>query len=208
MNLINRSLVIRRIAGAIAATLLLAACGGQGATLPSRDSVGLEPTSQVNSAPSLDAIGPRAVLSPTSLNFGRPGTQNLHLSNPGTAPLLIRKIVASGCHGFGQYFVCFTQTNDCPGTLRKDTACTIAVDFTYGHVAGTFTGTVSVYDNAPGSPQVCTLTGTAPCTPLGRPCGSSFPPCCPGLVCQGASVGNYCEPASNSQRGTYRVAYP
>jgi hypothetical protein len=101
------------------------------------------------------AVGPSASLNPTSLNFGNqmigvPSTaQNVTLTNGGNASLSITSIAASGD---------YTQTNNCGTSLAAGANCAISVTFT-PTVAGTRTGTVSVTDNAPGSPQSASLTG-------------------------------------------------
>jgi hypothetical protein len=100
--------------------------------------------------------GANATLSPTSLTFAAQlvGTtsspQSITLSNYGTATLNLTSISASGD---------FTQTNTCGSTLIVLASCTISVSFqpTQG---GTRTGAVSIRDNAAGSPQKLSLTGT------------------------------------------------
>src|SRR5207247_8134408 len=56
----------------------------------------------------------------------------------------------------------FAQNNNCPmspSTLAASASCTINVTFTPS-VGGTRTGTLTVTDNAGGSPQTASLTGT------------------------------------------------
>ncbi len=75
------------------------------------------------------------------------------LTNTGLGPLTINSIATSGD---------FAQTNTCPvspATLAAGGACTIAVTFTPTAV-GARTGTLTVTDNAVGSPQTIPLTGT------------------------------------------------
>jgi hypothetical protein len=106
--------------------------------------------------PSCGASGPTASLNPTSLTFGNQnvGTtsaaQNITLSNGGTAALSITSIAASGD---------YAQTNTCGTSLAAGANCAISVTFT-PTAAGTRTGTITVTDNAPGSPQTASLTGT------------------------------------------------
>ncbi|MGD0693506.1 MAG: choice-of-anchor D domain-containing protein [Terriglobia bacterium] len=100
-------------------------------------------------------VGAMAQLSPTYINFGYQGVgttsppQLVSLANSGNATLNVTSIVASGD---------FAQTNNCPATIGPGANCTISVTFTPTAI-GTRNGTVSVTDNAPGSPQVVTLTG-------------------------------------------------
>jgi hypothetical protein len=99
---------------------------------------------------------PAVTLSPTSLTFGTQlkGTtspaQTATLTNTGTASLTISGLRASAA---------FTQTNTCPASLAAAASCTISVSFA-PQVNGTATGTISITDNAKGSPQTVSLTGS------------------------------------------------
>jgi phosphatidylserine/phosphatidylglycerophosphate/cardiolipin synthase-like enzyme len=103
---------------------------------------------------------PLAVLSPTSLTF--PGTalntaataQTVTLSNPGTAPLTGIAISLTGTNASA-----FSETSTCAATLAAGSSCAISVGFTPA-TAGPLTATLSVSDNATGSPQTLALTGT------------------------------------------------
>ena len=53
----------------------------------------------------------------------------------------------------------FAQTNDCPASLAPDAFCTIAVTFTPS-VAIKQTGMLTITDNANGTMQTVTLSGT------------------------------------------------
>ena len=53
----------------------------------------------------------------------------------------------------------FTQTNNCGGSLGVGASCSITVSFTPS-AAGTRAGSLLVADNAPGTPQAATLSGT------------------------------------------------
>jgi hypothetical protein len=98
---------------------------------------------------------PTVTLSPPSLRFasqlvGTPSNpQDVTLSNTGSAPLLVTKIVASAN---------FAQKNNCPPSLAPGANCTIGVVFEPRRV-GTITGTITITDNAGNSPQVVPLTG-------------------------------------------------
>ena len=104
--------------------------------------------------------GPISVLSPSSLTFAAQnvGTsspaQMITLSNTGTGPLNINNISITGTNPGD-----FTQTNTCPASVTVGTSCTISVTFTPA-ATGTRTASVSITDNAPGSPQLVPLTGT------------------------------------------------
>ena len=110
---------------------------------------------------------PQAVLSPASLAFGSLTTgltsaaQTVTLSNPGTAALSITGISVTGAGSS-----VFAQTNSCGTTLAAGASCSISVTFTPNAAAG-FAASISVADNATGSPQSVTLAGTgvAPAVP-------------------------------------------
>jgi Domain of unknown function (DUF1929)/Glyoxal oxidase N-terminus/PKD domain/Abnormal spindle-like microcephaly-assoc'd, ASPM-SPD-2-Hydin len=99
---------------------------------------------------------PTAQWSPTSVSFGNqvvgsasPAHQ-VQLSNNGTATMNISGITASGDFG---------ETNTCGTTLAAGANCTVSVTFTPTQ-SGARTGTLSVADDATGSPQTVGLTGT------------------------------------------------
>jgi parallel beta helix pectate lyase-like protein/ASPM-SPD-2-Hydin domain-containing protein len=102
------------------------------------------------------ATAPVATLSPNSLTFAAqpPGSasasQPVTLTNSGTASLSISAVSASGDFG---------QTNNCGATLATGVQCTVNVTFS-PCTGGTRTGTLSVSDNASGTPQTAALTGT------------------------------------------------
>ncbi|HEY6272419.1 MAG TPA: choice-of-anchor D domain-containing protein [Terriglobales bacterium] len=101
------------------------------------------------------AGAPIVTLSPSSLTFatqlvGTPsGSKTVTLNNTGNGSLAITNISATGD---------FSQTNTCGSSVAAGASCSIAVTFT-PTTTGTRTGTVSITDNAPGSPQTVALTG-------------------------------------------------
>ena len=98
---------------------------------------------------------PVVYLSTTSINFGSQivnttsNAVNVTMTNQGESPLAISSIVTSGD---------YAQTNNCSNSLGSNASCTISVTFTPAQV-GTRTGTVTITDNAAGSPQTISLTG-------------------------------------------------
>jgi sugar lactone lactonase YvrE len=102
--------------------------------------------------------GPSATLAPTSLGFpsttvGVAATSlPITLSNPGTAALAISSIAVTNTGGFG-------QTNNCGGSVAAGGSCTITVSFTPS-ATGALGATLTVTDNATGSPQTLAITGT------------------------------------------------
>ncbi len=92
------------------------------------------------------------------------------LTNPGTGPLTINSIAASGD---------FAQMNTCPmspATLPPLGTCTINVTFT-PTALGARTGALTFTDNARGSPQTVPLTGTGTAPSIAfNPTSLSFSP--------------------------------
>jgi hypothetical protein len=121
---------------------------------------------------------PSAALMPTSLTFSgqmlttTSAAQPVTLKNTGTGPLTISTIAASG-----DFAETSTGANACPinpATLAAGATCTISVTFAPTAV-GARSGTLTVTDNASGSPQTVALTGTgwdfqvtAPSTATGK----------------------------------------
>ncbi|MGB8128541.1 MAG: choice-of-anchor D domain-containing protein [Candidatus Angelobacter sp.] len=159
-NNCGTSLAVNAIC-AISVTFTPAATGSRTGTVQVIDNAAGSPQSV-----SLSGTGtaPTAILSPTGLNFGNQqvgttsGAQTVTLSNTGTAPLAIASIAASGD---------FAQTNNCGTSLAVGVNCTITVTFTPTAI-GSRSGIVSMTDNATGSPQTVSLsgTGTAPVVSL------------------------------------------
>jgi Abnormal spindle-like microcephaly-assoc'd, ASPM-SPD-2-Hydin/Beta-propeller repeat len=105
-------------------------------------------------------LSPAALLSPSPLTFssqlaGASATLTVKLTNGGNAPLIITSIAFTGPNASE-----FGQTNNCPSSLAPDNSCTINVTFT-PTAAGSATASLSVTDNAPGSPQTVPITGTS-----------------------------------------------
>ncbi len=104
-------------------------------------------------------IAPVVSLSPTSITFanqavGASGPVSIvTLSNTGNATLTINSIGVTGTNSGD-----FTQNNTCGTSLAQGTSCSISVLFT-PLAAGTRQATISVVDNAAGSPQTASLTG-------------------------------------------------
>jgi len=105
--------------------------------------------------PGCGSSGGSVTLTPSSLNFGsvtvgQPSPpQAVTLTNNQSVSLTITSIATSGD---------YSQTNNCGSSLNANASCTINVVFT-PTVTGTRTGTLSVNDNGPGSPQTASLTG-------------------------------------------------
>ena len=99
-------------------------------------------------------------LSPTSLAFGSQpidvtsAAQTITLSNGSSAALSITGLTITGTNASD-----FTQTNTCGSSLAAGGNCTIEVMFTASH-ASAESATLSITDNASGSPQTAICTGT------------------------------------------------
>ena len=80
--------------------------------------------------------------------------QVITLTNTGTSSLSSNAIKLSGGNRTD-----YSQTNTCGGSLAVNASCTISVKFTPAAI-GSRTSTVSIADNAAGSPQSVPLSGT------------------------------------------------
>ena len=137
---------------------------------------------------------PTATLSLTSMSFGSQvvgatvAGQAITVSNTGSARLSIDGIAVA---------LPFTQINTCGSSLAAGATCTITVTFAPTAEAD-FTSSVSITDNAKGSPQTVAITGTGVppppprCTPRGQQCRPHFP-CCAGLTCVAQGNRGVCE---------------
>ncbi len=102
-----------------------------------------------------NGTAPAVNLSTTILSFGDQvaGTpsapQSVTLTNSGTTPLTISGITSTGD---------YAQSNNCGTTVVAGGKCTIQVTFT-PTATGSRSGSVSITDNAAGSPQHIALTG-------------------------------------------------
>ncbi|MGA2807555.1 MAG: choice-of-anchor D domain-containing protein [Terracidiphilus sp.] len=120
----------------------------------------------VNNWPAQNAA-PAVSLTPATLTFASTvegassAAQVVTLKNTGSAALAISSggITVSGANSTS-----FSATTTCTATLAAGSSCTISVTFT-PKATGTLTGTLSVADNATGSPQKVTLTGTGAAAP-------------------------------------------
>lgn len=105
------------------------------------------------------APAPVAKLSTKSLSFSpQPAMTNsaaksVLLTNKGTGALLISGISATGDFAVG------TGTDPCGASLAGGASCYVYVTFTPAS-RGVFSGTLSIADNAPASPQTVSLEGT------------------------------------------------
>jgi len=98
--------------------------------------------------------------SPTSLTFGNQAVQttstaqSFTLTNSGDGALTISSIALTGANASD-----FAQTNNCGSSVASGAKCTISVTFK-PTANGSRTAAVTVTDDATGSPQSVTLSGT------------------------------------------------
>jgi len=120
------------------------------------------------------ATGPTVTVSPASLLWGdivlgKTGSgKAVTLTNTGTSTLNISSIATSG--DFAQT----TSTKPCGSTLAAGKNCTIEVTFTPTKV-GARTGTLTLTDNSPSSPQTVALSGTGEAQVTLTPASYAFP---------------------------------
>ena len=95
-------------------------------------------------------LTPSSLTYPTQLLGTTSPSQGATLTNTGTQPVNISNIAA---------IAPFSQTNNCPSILPVSGSCGIQVTFTPTD-PGLVNGTLSVTDDAQGSPQKVTLSGT------------------------------------------------
>jgi hypothetical protein len=111
------------------------------------------------------APAPVALLTPASLSFASinvgssSSAQTATLANSGNAPLSITGITIGGANSTN-----FAQTNTCGSSLAAGANCTISVTFSPASAAS-FSATLTVTDNASGSPRTTALTGTGTVPP-------------------------------------------
>ncbi len=141
--------------------------GSFSATLTVTDNSGNQSSTSQSLTVSGNGTGPGASPNPTSLTFSSQdeettsAPQAITLTNNGTSILTISGIATGGTNASNFALVSSTGTV-CPysgGTLAANSACTIYVTFSPSAVA-TYSATINITDNAAGSPQTISLTGS------------------------------------------------
>jgi sugar lactone lactonase YvrE len=170
----------------ISVTFSPAAAQAYNATLSVADNAAGSPQTASLSGTGTPAPAPGASLSPATLAFpstnvgASSAAMSTTLSNTGNAVLNISGITLSDTTDF-------SETTTCGSTLAAGATCTIAVTFKPGSV-GSLSGTLSVADNAAGSPQTVALSGTG-LTPPATDFTLAVAP--PAQTVQGGSVATY-----------------
>jgi hypothetical protein len=111
------------------------------------NSTATDPTTIVTFA---ETFSSTSLLFPDQLVGAGSAAQAVMLTNVGTGALQIDSVAASGD---------FVQTNECGSSVAVGATCTISITFT-PTVPGKRTGSVTVTDNAAGSPHAISLSGT------------------------------------------------
>ena len=153
---------------AISVTFTPAAVGSRSASLAITDNATGSP--QTVSLTGTGAQAPAVSLSPQSLTFGQENIglttapQTVTLSNTGNALLSISNIAIAY---IGQW-TDFNQSNNCGSSVPTGANCTISVTYS-PHVTGSVQSALAITDNASGTPQTVSLSGTGvpPVTPAG-----------------------------------------
>ena len=118
--------------------------------------------------------GPTVTVSPTSLTWGTVvlgatgAAKTVTLTNTGSVTLNIGSITTTGD------FALAASTKPCGSTLAAGKNCIIKVTFTPTAV-GTRTGTLTLVDNSPSSPQTVALSGTGGVQAKLTPATATFP---------------------------------
>jgi hypothetical protein len=134
--------------------------GSRSATLVITDNASGSPRNVALTGSGTAVTGPAVSLSASSLTFSSQtvgsssAAQSVRLSNSGTASLSITAISLTGSNAGD-----FAQTNTCGSSVAAAGSCTINVTFN-PVAAGTRTATLSIIDNAAGSPHTLSLSGT------------------------------------------------
>ena len=101
-------------------------------------------------------LAPQLSMSPNSLTFGSQvigtssSTQAVTLTDTGGVAVTIMRIATSGD---------FAESNSCGTSINPSSSCQISVTFT-PTAAGSRSGTLTMVDDAPGSPHTVPLSGT------------------------------------------------
>lgn len=109
--------------------------------------------SGINGAPAV-TLSPTSLTFPTQVVHTSSPVQNVTLTNSGSGILDLTSFTITGTNSGD-----FSQTNTCGATLAAGASCTISVTFDPLAKNGR-TASLSIADNATGSPQTVALTGT------------------------------------------------
>jgi len=184
---------------AISVTFKPTAAGNRSATIAVTDNAAGSPHIATLAGVGAALPAPVVSLTPASLTFSAvAGTttaaQTATLTNTGNAALSISSIKLTGTNSSA-----FAETNTCGSSLDVGANCTISITFT-APSAGSFTASLSVADNAAGTPHAVNLNGTGtppPSFTLSTPTGTQT------IVAGGAATYSIAVTAKN---GTFNNA--
>jgi hypothetical protein len=154
----------------ISITFTPSAAGARTASLSTSDNAAGSPQTVALTG---TGAAPAASLSPGSLAFGiqpintTSSANVVTLTNTGNAAMTITSISLTGTNSSN-----FARTSTCGTTLAAGANCTISITFTPS-TTGSKTASLSIADNASGSPQTVTLTGTGTAVSI-TPAGITF----------------------------------
>jgi hypothetical protein len=137
------------------------AAGTRTAAVSFADNASNNPQSVALSGAAVTPSTPAATLTPASLSFASQivdtssAAKAITLTNAGSATLNITGISIAGTNTSD-----YSEITTCGATLAANANCTISVTFK-PTATGTRTASVSIADNAGGSPQTVSLSGTA-----------------------------------------------
>jgi hypothetical protein len=140
--------------------------GDYGVTLGNfATSGGLDIATGNNSADQVAIFVPTVVISPSSEDFGlvsvgSSSQQSFSVTNDTSSTVTISGISFTGTNPGD-----FSEINTCSSPLATAGICTVTVTFTPAAI-GVRAAVLTVTDNAPGSPQTATLTGTGFAAPI------------------------------------------
>jgi hypothetical protein len=140
------------------------AVAGFSATLSVVDSASGAPHTAALSGTGVLLVAPAVTISPAALTFSAftgatTAAQPVTLSNTGNGALSISGISITGANSSS-----FAQSNNCGSSLAAAASCTVSITFSPA-TAGSFSASLSVADNASGSPHTVALSGTGALPP-------------------------------------------
>jgi hypothetical protein len=144
-----------------------AVSGALTASLAVADNAAGSPQTVTLSGTGAVTTAPAVTLSPTSLTFASTtvgsttAAEVVTVKNSGTAALTLTSETITGTNAIS--FIKSATT--CGATLAASASCTVSIEFKPA-AAGSLTASLSVADNATGSPQTIALKGTATAAPL------------------------------------------
>ncbi len=168
------------------------ASGARSSSLTITDNATGSPQTIPVTGTAVAASAPMVSLSPASLTFASTtvgsasAVQAVTLTNSGTAPLTGIAVSVTGTNSAD-----YTQTNACGTSVAAAASCTITVTFK-PTASGTRNASISIADNATGSPQTVSLSGTGAIPPTAvvslSPASLSFPSTTVGTSSAGLTV--------------------